>query len=892
MRAYLVRRPFLAAALVCVVLVSLSCGGDSGSPTPTPNSVLVSPGADTLISIGSHRTFTAQVLDANGDPIDGKTVTWSSSAPGVLSIDPVTGLATAVTNGPAVVHATSGTLQGSANVIVLQLVASVTVTPANASFTAVGDTQRFTAVAKDSGGTTVPGVQILWTTSDNSVATIDTLGLAKAKGAGTALVSAQGQARAGYAAIGVDPTVTQFAVIGAPTTGVAGDVAGTALQVELRDANGNRAMNSALAVTVAAAGAATGTPLHGATTVLADQGRATFANLWFEKAGIDRFKITVAALPVDSGSLVTVAPAAPAVVHLGAVAQFQHAGVPLGLVVSATDRFGNPATNYAGPIQALSLAGPGLGPLFGDSIVDAVVGVATFPDLTYHFVAVGHRLTATIPGLQVQRDTSAQFVVEAGVPGSFALGHHGVLPTPGTFGNDSTVVQVTDSFGNLVLADSFAVHARVVAWPYSAPAGYASRIEYDSVEAVVGGEAAFHFGLTRPGRFRFVFTAPGFAADTSEELIPTLPHSDYMAASGDVMCLTHTFCSGDNTAGELGVDPGTLALDSLFIVRDSFLPASGAAFFDGGAHHFCAMMPQFPDGYQVGCWGDNTDGQLGDGTVGGTKPFGVLAGAALAAAGELSAGGNHTCAVMDGVAKCWGRNTDGELGTGSAGASTGTPSTVTGGYQFLKLAAGGRHTCGITDLHALVCWGANDYGQLGDSGVSGTSSATPVAVWGGASWVDVTAGDDFTCAANDFSQLYCWGRNDTHQLGPNVSGAAATIPRLAMTAPDYQYGSLVAGGAFTCATFHDLDFGIWSTKCWGANDHGQLGRGSVSPSDSVPTNVLGNTLVGIVAGKDFACGNEYADPFHLYCWGRNDHGQFGGGTTKDFNIPTEIQGSY
>src|SRR5690242_14725757 len=116
MRATLVRRTTLAAALVCAVSVSLSCGGDSGSPSPTPNSVLISPGADTLISIGSHRTFTAQVLDANGDPIDGRTITWSSSAPGVLAIDPATGVATAMTNGPAVVHASSGTLQGSASV--------------------------------------------------------------------------------------------------------------------------------------------------------------------------------------------------------------------------------------------------------------------------------------------------------------------------------------------------------------------------------------------------------------------------------------------------------------------------------------------------------------------------------------------------------------------------------------------------------------------------------------------------------------------------------------------------------------------------------------------------------------------------------------------------------
>src|SRR6185369_15940446 len=121
----------------------------------------------------------------------------------VLSIDATTGVATAVANGSAQVHATAGALQGSANVVVVQIVATVTVTPGNVAFTAVGDTARFTAVAKDAGGTPVAGVQLLWTVSDNTVATIDTLGLARSKGPGNALVSAQARTRAGYAAIGV-----------------------------------------------------------------------------------------------------------------------------------------------------------------------------------------------------------------------------------------------------------------------------------------------------------------------------------------------------------------------------------------------------------------------------------------------------------------------------------------------------------------------------------------------------------------------------------------------------------------------------------------------------------------------------------------------------------------
>ncbi|HVX88115.1 MAG TPA: hypothetical protein VG940_04245, partial [Gemmatimonadales bacterium] len=87
MRVSSPRRLYPLAALSSALLFTLSCGGDGGSPSPTPTNVVVTPGADTLLSVGETQTFTATVLDANGDPIDGATVTWSSDAPGVLTID-------------------------------------------------------------------------------------------------------------------------------------------------------------------------------------------------------------------------------------------------------------------------------------------------------------------------------------------------------------------------------------------------------------------------------------------------------------------------------------------------------------------------------------------------------------------------------------------------------------------------------------------------------------------------------------------------------------------------------------------------------------------------------------------------------------------------------------
>lgn len=897
MRALFVRRPILAAALVCAVLVSLSCGGDSGSPSPTPNSILVAPGADTLISIGSHRTFTAQVLDGNGDPIDGKTVTWSSSAPGILSIDPTTGVATAVANGPAVVHAASGTLQGSANVIVLQLVAKVTVTPANAAFTAVGDTQRFTAVAKDSGGTVVPGVQILWTTSDNGVATIDTLGLAKAKGAGTALVSAQGQARAGYAAIGVDPTVTQFAVIGAPTTGVAGDIPGAALQVELRDANGNRAMNSSLAVTVAPAGAAAGTPLHGATTVLADQGRATFANLWFEKAGIDRFKITVAALPADSGSLVTVAPAVPARVRLDTVPQDQVAGVPIGLVGRVYDRFGNLATNFAGPVHAYLTTQVGVGPTSGDSVVDAVAGVASFPALNFHVAAAPYFLTADLPGLSVQRDTTIPMVVLAAPPASIVTVGPATVSFPFVTFTDSTRIQLLDAYGNQALSDNTSVAISATGWSYTSPPAYALQIVGQNEVVTANGRAVVRLAASRPGLMRVVFSAAGLIPDTTDVVGVHLPNALFPSVTDASSCITGRYCSGDNTYGQLGVDPVAVTSDSLFLSPDSLLPGD-FALVDGGARHTCAELSVFGIGLQVTCWGDNTDGQLGGGSVGGSAPNGVVVGIPHASVSSVSAGGAHSCAILDGETQCWGRNDVGQLGTGVPGASTGTPTTVTGGHTFAMVAAGGRHTCAIDDTGHMWCWGANDFGQLGDSGVSGSASATPVAVFGGKTWTDVSAGKDFTCASTNAPPVigvFCWGRNDKGQVGPSAADSVSLIPVLAKSGFGVETGSLAAGADFACAPLAN-SFGEYLTYCWGANDHGQLGRGTVSPFEPVP-NIVATSLISsfpalIRAGSAFACGITRDATERYTCWGRNDRGQFGSGKTGDFPTPIIIQEQY
>lgn len=899
MRAFVPRRAVRPLSLLVGATLFLSCGDDGGSPSPTPTSVFVTPGADTLISVGENQTFTATVLDANGDPIDAATVTWSSDAPSVVTIDAASGVATAVANGSAHVKATAGALEGSANVIVTQIVTSVTVTPGNVAFTSVGDTARFTAVAKDAGNTVVPGVQILWSVSDNTVATIDTLGLAKAKGPGTALVSAQAQTRAGYAAIGVDPNVTHFVVLGAPTTGVAGDPITTALQVELRDARGNRVMNSSLAVTVTPAGAATGTPLHGTTTLLADQGRATFTNLWFEKAGPDRLTVTVGALAADSTSLVTIAPAAPARAVLDPLAGPIIAGAPIAATARVSDRFANATTNYDGPVVIRRLPGPaGLGDLFGDTSTSALAGVAHFTTLNIHKAAAGYDLAVSIPDLPGSADSSGQFTVFSGAPTAFEITAFAPLHVPFMVGGDTNVVTATDSFGNLV-ENGLQVSVRPLYWTFAAPPGRELRLLGDTTVALVAGRAVFQVAADRPGRIALEFTVPGLGSDTTETFVTLFPNENpgSFAATAQSSCLTPSLCVGDNAFGQLGVPTAEIALDSVPISRDSAF-GGNVLMLDGGGRHLCAVVEQVGGTGRVSCWGDNSDGQLGGGTVGGTSPVPVP-GVSFLSATALSAGGSHSCVAAMGTTQCWGKNDVGQLGSGSAGASTGTPVTVTGNHNFLAIAAGGRHTCALEASGAVWCWGANDFGQLGNGDTTGTASADPVQVASGIIFSELAAGDDFTCATHyeiGNYAVYCWGRNDARQLGTATDSARSAVP-VAVIADTAQFifGTLVAGARFACV---GINPGVptGSIQCWGANEHGQLGRGSFTPFESVPgaafTGFLAQPPGSLVAGAEFVCGATMEFPSRYICWGRNDHGQFGTGNTSNSSTPLIPEGSY
>ncbi len=282
------------------------------------------------------------------------------------------------------------------------------------------------------------------------------------------------------------------------------------------------------------------------------------------------------------------------------------------------------------------------------------------------------------------------------------------------------------------------------------------------------------------------------------------------------------------------------------------------------------------------CWGAN-GGALGDGSyVNSSIPVAVSGGLSFSA---LAAGGGFTCGLTSaGTAYCWGNNTSGQLGTYPPKDNGGIPTAVlvSGGLSFSALGAGAAHTCGLTSAGAAYCWGLDLFGELGSSPLTGNFSSTPQAVSGGWSFVALTAGVYHTCGLTSLGAAYCWGDNETSQLGNGSTGFSTDTTPVA-----------VSGGL----TFSALAAGSWHTfglagsgaaYCWGSNYGGQLGTGSATDS-SIPVAVSGGLTFSAVAARgDHTCGLTSAGM--AYCWGVNNSGQLGDGSITNSSTPVAVSG--
>lgn len=342
-----------------------------------------------------------------------------------------------------------------------------------------------------------------------------------------------------------------------------------------------------------------------------------------------------------------------------------------------------------------------------------------------------------------------------------------------------------------------------------------------------------------------------------------------------------------------------------------------------GEEHTCALT----SAGGVKCWGNNADGQLGDGSVGGIRREPVAVNGLGSGVGALAVGFRHACALTEvGGVNCWGYNFSGQLGDGSKtnrlepvvvigldrgvvaitavgsrtcaltdagavkcwgyfnGVSSSTPVTMSGLESgVVSVSAGYYHNCALIKTSSgtgrVKCWGANQYGQLGDGTGDGSfnhDSNTPVDVIGLDS-VDVLAidaGREHTCVLTATGSVKCWGNNSLGQLG---DGTASTVIK---PAPVDVIGlnsgvlGIAAGGYHTCARTST------GTQCWGYNGNGQLGDGSDNiyvELKPVAVSGLGSEVVAMDAGYLHTC--VLTSMGSAQCWGFNTVGQLGDGST-------------
>ncbi len=248
----------------------------------------------------------------------------------------------------------------------------------------------------------------------------------------------------------------------------------------------------------------------------------------------------------------------------------------------------------------------------------------------------------------------------------------------------------------------------------------------------------------------------------------------------------------------------------------------------------------------------------------------------------IAAGETHTCALTSGGGvSCWGGNDSGQLGNGSNAGSF-VPVDISGlGSVVIAIAAGGNLTCALTNGGGVRCWGNGEDGQLGNG--TTTSSAVPVDVSGLDRGIKAIATSGaHACAITSEGGIKCWGSNGSGELGDGTTTDSLVPVDVAGLASDVARVS--TGFGHTCALMTD-----GRVKCWGYNNYGQLGNGTTTDS-RVPVDVssLASGVGAIAAGPEHTC--AITSGGGVRCWGDNSSGQLGNGTTINSAVPVNVSG--
>ncbi len=304
---------------------------------------------------------------------------------------------------------------------------------------------------------------------------------------------------------------------------------------------------------------------------------------------------------------------------------------------------------------------------------------------------------------------------------------------------------------------------------------------------------------------------------------------------------------------------------------------SGAPSMVANGYNACALLAN----ETVSCWGDNFGAQLGQLSLANSDvPVAVPD---VSNAIQVSFGTDYACALRNnGTAVCWGSNITGQLGQGNVGGSPyymEPPGPVVNLVGAVAISAGGQQTCALMKDHTVQCWGDNMLGELG-TGSMGSPSPVPVPVPGLSDVTQVSSGGFGVCALRTDGTVWCWGGNGYGELGNGAisKGSATPAPVKGLSGVT----SISAGEQCACAVLSN-----GTGACWGYDNLGQLGDGTTNTTSTpVPVAKLTN-IEAIAAGNDHSCAQLTDGTFA--CWGNNQHGQLGDGTTTSSLTPVAVK---
>lgn len=425
------------------------------------------------------------------------------------------------------------------------------------------------------------------------------------------------------------------------------------------------------------------------------------------------------------------------------------------------------------------------------------------------------------------------------------------------------------------------------------------------------GDAVYLLDVDEPTTVRFTVDSGGF--DPGLMITRASPNSTQGQFTSFTTGGSHTcavsggsvYCWGDNTYGQLGDNTTTDSLIPVQVLIDATpTPLTEVTNVAAGQDHTCAVV----DGGSVYCWGRGANGRLGNAGNGiANSSLALLVdniNGSLATAAQVSAGNAFSCALLaDGTIACWGQDNLGQLGNGTNPATT-SPEAITSSDTFTQVEAGHEHACAIrSGDRAVYCWGAGTSGRLGNGGTAMSTAPTPTYLDGGTTQLTnvtfVSAGQAHSCATLTDGTARCWGENGNGQLGDSTT--TDRMKAVAMRNADNSADLSNANGGWAAGSDHSCITTLQGfVMCVGDDTYGQLGStidadedGDIADDIGAEDSSLAVAVVNFLDGTQLVSNYNHTCALHntgrLECWGLNDAGQLGDGSTDNGFVPVASQ---